>query len=34
MGGTIKDRKVAGMGGIIGGIMLGALIVLIHIAML
>ena len=34
MGGTIKDRKVVGMGGIIGGIMLGALIILIHIAML
>lgn len=34
MGGTIKDRKVAGMGGMIGGIMLGLLIILIHIAML
>ncbi|WP_066072399.1 YkvI family membrane protein [Neobacillus soli] len=33
MGGTIKDRKVAGMGGILGGIMLGALIILINIAM-
>ncbi|WP_150283571.1 hypothetical protein [Rummeliibacillus sp. TYF-LIM-RU47] len=33
MGGTIKDRKVAGMGGIYGGIMLGALIILINIAM-
>lgn len=33
MGGTIKDKKVAGMGGILGGIMLGALIILIHIAM-
>lgn len=33
MGGTEKDRKVAGLGGIIGGIMLGALIILINIAM-
>lgn len=33
MGGTIKERKVAGMGGIFGGIMLGVLIILINIAM-
>jgi uncharacterized membrane protein YkvI len=33
MGGTVKDRKIAGTGGIFGGIMLGALIILIHIAM-
>ncbi|AST89828.1 MULTISPECIES: hypothetical protein [Sutcliffiella] len=34
MGGTEKDRKVAGMGGLLGGIMLGVLIILIHIALL
>ncbi|MEH7333497.1 hypothetical protein V7161_12720 [Neobacillus drentensis] len=33
MGGTIKDRKVAGMGGIVGGIMLGILIILINLSM-
>lgn len=33
MGGTEKNRKVAGAGGIFGGLMLGALIVLINIAM-
>lgn len=33
MGGTEKDRKVAGLGGVFGGIMLGALIILINIAM-
>lgn len=33
MGGTVKDRKVAGLGGVFGGIMLGALILLINIAM-
>lgn len=34
MGGTEKDRKVAGIGGIIGGIILGALIILINLGML
>ncbi|MEK4425038.1 YkvI family membrane protein [Solibacillus sp. FSL K6-1523] len=34
MGGTVKNRKVAGMGGILGGIMLGALIILINVTML
>lgn len=33
MGGTVKDRNVAGLGGVFGGIMLGALILLINIAM-
>ena len=33
MGGTEKDRKIAGRGGIIGGIMLGVLIVLINLAL-
>ena len=33
MGGTEKDRKVAGLGGVFGGIMLGALIILINLAM-
>lgn len=33
MGGTVKDRKVAGLGGLFGGLMLGALILLINIAM-
>lgn len=33
MGGTEKDRRVAGRGGIIGGIMLGVLIVLINLAL-
>jgi len=33
MGGTVKDRKVAGRGGLLGGLMLGILIVLINIAM-
>ncbi|WPK10325.1 hypothetical protein R6U77_10295 [Lysinibacillus louembei] len=34
MGGTVKDRKVAGLGGIFGGIMLGMLIILINVTML
>ncbi|BAQ10080.1 hypothetical protein OXB_1609 [Bacillus sp. OxB-1] len=34
MGGTVKDQKVAGWGGIIGGIGLGLLILLINISML
>ncbi|WP_342573980.1 hypothetical protein MHH37_17140 [Solibacillus sp. FSL K6-1781] len=33
MGGTEKDSKVAGRGGIFGGIMLGLLIILINVAM-
>ncbi|MGG3434334.1 hypothetical protein ABER60_08995 [Heyndrickxia coagulans] len=33
MSGGVKDRKVAGMGGILGGVMLGGLIILIHIGM-
>ncbi|MFF5995216.1 hypothetical protein AAGS61_10720 [Lysinibacillus sp. KU-BSD001] len=33
MGGTVKDRKVAGVGGILGGIMLGLLIILINLTM-
>lgn len=33
MGGTEKNRKVAGLGGVFGGIMLGALIILINLAM-
>ena len=33
MGGTEKNRKIAGRGGIIGGIMLGVLIVLINLAL-
>ncbi|MFJ7952611.1 hypothetical protein ACIQZG_13895 [Lysinibacillus sp. NPDC096418] len=33
MGGTVKDRKVAGLGGLFGGLMLGALILLINITM-
>ena len=33
MGGTEKDSKVAGLGGIFGGIMLGALIILINLTM-
>ncbi|AVK82560.1 hypothetical protein C3943_02840 [Lysinibacillus sp. B2A1] len=33
MGGTVKERKVAGIGGLLGGLMLGALIILINIAM-
>ncbi|MFF5995215.1 hypothetical protein AAGS61_10715 [Lysinibacillus sp. KU-BSD001] len=33
MGSTEKDRKIAGRGGILGGIMLGALIVLINTAL-
>jgi len=33
MGGTEKNRKVAGLGGLFGGIMLGALIILINLAM-
>lgn len=32
MGGTVKDRRVSGLGGVFGGIMLGALIILINIA--
>lgn len=34
MGGTVKDQKVAGWGGIIGGVGLGLLILLINISML
>ncbi|WP_341301488.1 hypothetical protein MHB44_02715 [Lysinibacillus sp. FSL H8-0500] len=34
MGGTVKDRKIAGRGGLLGGLMLGILIVLINAAML
>lgn len=34
MGGTEKDEKVAGMGGIIGGLGLGLLILLINVSML
>ncbi|WP_067727886.1 YkvI family membrane protein [Oceanobacillus damuensis] len=34
MSGGVLDRKVAGMGGILGGAMLGGLIILIHIGML
>lgn len=34
MGGTVKDRKVAGLGGVFGGIMLGVLIILINVTML
>lgn len=34
MSGTTKDRRVAGMGGLIGGLILGGLIILIHIGML
>ncbi|MFS0575638.1 hypothetical protein AB1K83_08390 [Sporosarcina sp. 179-K 3D1 HS] len=34
MGGTVKDQKVAGWGGIIGGVGLGVLILLINISML
>ncbi|PLS18301.1 hypothetical protein CVD28_08450 [Bacillus sp. M6-12] len=34
MGGTVKDQKSAGLGGILGGIGLGVLILLINIAML
>ncbi|RKJ40160.1 hypothetical protein D7X33_36480, partial [Butyricicoccus sp. 1XD8-22] len=33
MGGTVKDSKVAGTGGILGGIMLGVLIILINLTM-
>lgn len=33
MGGTVKDRKVAGLGGVFGGLMLGVLILLINIAL-
>lgn len=33
MSGGVKDRKVAGVGGILGGVMLGGLIILIHIGM-
>lgn len=33
MGGTVKERKVAGMGGVFGGIMLGVLIILINLTM-
>ena len=33
MGGTEKDRNIAGQGGIFGGLMLGALIILINLAM-
>ena len=33
MGGTEKDRKVAGLGGVFGGLMLGALIILINLSM-
>ncbi|MFD1415728.1 YkvI family membrane protein [Oceanobacillus jeddahense] len=33
MSGGEKDRKVAGLGGILGGVMLGGLIILIHIGM-
>lgn len=33
MAGGEKDRKVAGMGGVLGGLMLGALILLIHFGM-
>ncbi|MGM9950521.1 MAG: hypothetical protein ACI33P_10335 [Lysinibacillus sp.] len=33
MGGTERNRKIAGRGGIIGGIMLGVLIVLINLAL-
>lgn len=33
MSGGEKNRNVAGMGGVLGGVMLGALIILIHIAM-
>ncbi|HWO98550.1 MAG TPA: hypothetical protein VNM45_19925 [Bacillus sp. (in: firmicutes)] len=34
MGGTVKDEKTAGLGGILGGIGLGALILLINLGML
>lgn len=34
MGGTVKDEKTAGMGGILGGLGLGLLILLINLAML
>ncbi|MGO1059622.1 YkvI family membrane protein [Planococcus sp. FY231025] len=34
MGGTVKDEKVAGWGGIIGGLGLGLLILLINVSML
>ncbi|HJG33564.1 Uncharacterized membrane protein YkvI [Jeotgalicoccus aerolatus] len=34
MTGNERNKKVAGMGGILGGLMLGVLIILIHIAML
>lgn len=33
MSGGEKNRNVAGMGGVLGGVMLGALIILIHMAM-
>lgn len=33
MSGSVKDRKIAGMCGILGGVMLGRLIILIHIGM-
>lgn len=33
MGGTVKERKIAGLGGFFGGIMLGVLIILINIAL-
>ena len=33
MGGTVKNRKIAGRGGILGGIMLGFLILLINAAL-
>ncbi len=33
MSGGEKDRKIAGLGGILGGVMLGGLIILIHIGM-
>lgn len=33
MGGTLKDIKVAGLGGVFGGIMLGLLIILINVTM-
>src|SRR5699024_7012406 len=34
MSGTTKSRRVAGLGGLIGGLILGGLIILIHLGML
>src|SRR5699024_2738484 len=33
LSGLTKDRKIAGRGGLLGGLMLGSLIVLIHLGM-